>query len=340
MKKAFVFTITSLLLFTIVFTLALLVAQDDWRRPLRANMVWKRISYVWDDVNEGIGEVLHLKIIKNEENITVIDVLPPPLDAETALEEYDDFVYEVYKVPGLDINFSVASLATMGSNLLIYAYNYSTPITYEYGDWGKRVLRIVCGECEDGEEDCDEECEHGEGHCDEETANCDAIQAVEFSHKVSVPFRYDPGDPDNQNKYTWNPAPPSCTPGSLHCLVFKLTVTDSLGRVYRCPWDGPGVTCPYFTYDWTSNQAGDLKIDLIEPQSCWYDLVLSKDAGDQVVVTVRLWDSHGDTCGQLWSNTTFTMNSTLSEIYYDTNLSVGDPSFESVKDEQARPPSS
>ena len=318
-RKAFVFTMASLLLFTTIFALALLVAQDDWRKPLRANMVWKRISYVWDDVDEGIGEILHLKIIKNGENITIVDVLPPPADPGTALGEYDDFIYEVYKVPGLNINFSVASLAEMNSSLLIYAYNYSTPITYEYDDWGKRVLRVVC---------------------DEESSNCDAIQAVEFSHTLSTPFRYDPGDPANQDKYSWNPAPPSCVPGSPHCLVFKLVVTDSLGRQYVCPNNGPGVTCPYYTYDWTSDQAGHLKIDLIEPQSCWYDLILSKDAGDQVVVTVRLWDSNGNTCGQVFANTTFTMNSTLGETYYDTNLSVSDDSFEAIKDEQAyQPPS-
>ncbi|OIO22731.1 hypothetical protein AUJ65_05480 [Candidatus Micrarchaeota archaeon CG1_02_51_15] len=313
-EKGFVFTLTALLLFGVVLSLAIVVAGDDWSHASDNQVVWKTVSWTWSDISEGVGQVIELEIYPGSSIASVSDTLPPSAgyNISAGLEEYQAFVNEVYSPNGTQINFST-DLAAAEAGISLNIEGYNTSIDYLYEDWAKRVLSIICDDVE---------------------MNCDAIACINVTNRLSLPFKFDPADSANQGKFKWTPKPSHCDHDvDDHCVKFTLTVFDSLGRVYRCPWSGPGVTCDVDSFTWEGPDKGTLTVDIASVKPTSYTLILGNDGGRELLYDISMKDNTGNTTGIIETETSFCIDAPSFSFNYDADLNVSIPAYEVSRSE-------
>lgn len=258
-SKGFVIMLVTLVLFLILIGMALEMRMArstvDNERTKTADV--KKVLYSFDDIQEDVGNITGLRIVRNGTNLTIYDRLPAEYNVSTSLGAYEEFVEDYYNSPELEITFldeggNQMNLSDLPSELLIMPVN----ISYEYPNYGKKELRIECN---------NPPCTNSE------------IGRIDLAYVWSnASFNYDPV-PGNESKYNWAPnalGPPCSGPT---CINFSLSIRDNMSRTYSCP----GPICSYTQFDTTGKST--LKI---EGNPCWLTVQIGDSSGD-IFVQVR-----------------------------------------------------
>lgn len=293
MRKGFFFSLTVILLFTILLLMAYTgVYGQSADGELTQIRTMKKLSAAWWDVNDNFPSVLQLSVTRQGQNVTFSDFLPAPTNITQQLIGYEKFVSRKYSTGAANASFS-PPLASLNPPLQISPFG----INYTYPDWGKSILTLACPS--------------GSG--------CDAAQGVVLALSVNYTFSCNPMNASNctGSDFKWAPAPGGCTLGASHCVSLTLNITDVQNHTYSCPSSGSQVGCAYSTFDYSTGQKPKLTVNFLESSSCSLQFRLSGGNLFDLQET-----NAGAACGTISSNVTLDLNATPYSLPFTPVLTV------------------
>ncbi|MGC8851264.1 MAG: hypothetical protein ACP5O3_03505 [Candidatus Micrarchaeia archaeon] len=294
-RKGIVFSVSALLLFSVLLSLALTAQKDFWRPSFDALQAGRKVAYAWSDARADVFSALQLRVWRNASTVFLLDSLPASFNSSAALAGYDAFVSRVYRLPGNNVSF-LPSLSELKPPVRVEPFGvaYDYPLRATGADaWEKNSLLAWC-----------------------EDSGCGGVSVVAVNVSFNESFEYDPTNSSYQSFYSWSPAPANCVAGTPNCVVFSLRITDRLGRSFSCPSWGPGVSCPYSSFYWNSSSPAVLSVAVNESSSCFLNFSL----GGNALFGESLRDSLNYSCGSINSVSGIAFNS--SDFFLSVNSSL------------------
>jgi hypothetical protein len=125
------------------------------------------------------------------------------------------------------------------------------------------------------------------------------------------------------NEFSWSPQPDNCA-GGPPCINFTLSITDNQGHTYACSSNAAGaVPCPFNSTSLSGN-AATLQIGILQSSVCKFKFTIGGNIANGPLLQTRMLDNNNNTCGEVFSNTTFTFNTTTFYVSLPTYLRVLD----------------
>jgi hypothetical protein len=283
MARAFIFSLTVILLFSVLLILfyTLQIANSPSVQLTEVASA-KRLAYAWTDVDQQVPALTQLGIVQTQNLVTFYDQLPSPFNVTNSLAGYQAFVSDYYSFNGVNASFAngFAALAP------VWQVN-PLGINYSYPSWNKTQANITC-------------VAGGSG--------CNWVKSIGLVLQMAN-YTF-PCNPANASacgsNFSWSPAPPNCAVGSAHCVNFTLAIYDELNRSFTCPNNNASqADCPYYSFNWTSATQPVLTFSTNQTSSCKFKLVL----GGGGLAAFSLLSSNSS-CGTLFANTTLALNTT------------------------------
>jgi len=279
MKKSFVFSILAVLFFLLLFALALLQPT-----PSLGLSVGKKIVFTWDDVREDLLSLTGLTVVKEEENVTMYDQIPPSAPVVQSLQAYNTFIQDYYREKGLEIrildssgnpitDFDCFGKTDCDEDRVVFTIKPFN-ITYEYPDWGKNQLEINCR------------------RDDDPACSFDNVRRINLTFNFStLNFSCNPQEFNNctDGSFNWVQYKKvfgysACSKSEEPCLLlpYNLTFIDAQNKIYACPGvytDDPeyteAVNCNELVWNWyDSSSATKLTI---KSEPCWMRVEFGSD---------------------------------------------------------------
>jgi hypothetical protein len=212
--KGFVFILSMVALLSTLMLFALAYKTTAEHSFIQFTL-GRKVSYAFDDVEEGIGKTAGLEVTREGDRVTVRDLVPANHDVMNALKGYGKFVQRYYMAPELEITFlsqdeTPTSLEQLQPPLTMepFGFNYTYP---GGGGWGKRELGI-------------------EGPA-ENFSNLSSITAVLRVADMGFSQNFTGSCATDWENYK------DCTGGTDYCLHLNLTIIDRNGSEYHSPCD-------------------------------------------------------------------------------------------------------
>ncbi len=298
MKRAFIFSITVIMLFALLLTV--LYASEQIQSPflqIEQILSTKKLNYVYNNVDSNIPTILKLSIYQNSNNLTISDVLPNTDNITQNLQGYSSFLNSYYPSQFAQVSFNPA-LDTLNPPITFNPMG----INYTYPDWSKKDLTVYCPS--------------GNG--------CNYVNTLVLNITLlNDTFVCNPSNSSscNSNQFNWSPSPNNCQIGTAGCVGLILQITDKLNETYFCPNNLSGnLNCPYYSFSWDSSNSPKITFPTNESSNCKFRLIL----GGSNLFDVSMLDSSNNPCGFISLNTTFSFNSSSYSVNDYSVLSVND----------------
>jgi hypothetical protein len=290
MRRGFIFTLLTFILFSILLSVALDVRQREIAGAQTAQrmLVAEKIITTFDDVSEGVTGVVQLYVAQNSNNLTIGDSLPANATIQNNLGAYDKFIKQYYNAQDLEVKF----LNPDGTEMNLSQIDPESMITilpwglkYAYPDYGKNELRISY-----------------------DKTNYTAVQQISITLNVLNAW-FNKTYSSTDCKKDWAPLKTDC--GGDPCLNFNLTIIDMNGTVYNAP-------CTTFNLKFDSN----LRVDFANATNTniWVNVLVGSlpDA-----LTIQMHNVYLNTTTVLAFNTTSYSANLLSKLMVrDKNYNV------------------
>lgn len=294
MRRGFIFTLLTFILFSLLLSVALDVRQREiaGAQTSQRMLVAEKIINTFDDVSEGVTGVVQLYVAQNANNLTVGDSLPANTTIQNNLRAYDKFVKQYYAPQDLEVRF----LNSNGAEMNLSATDPNSMLTvlpwglkYGYPNYGKNELRISYGE-----------------------ANYTSVQQIRITLNVLNAWFNKTLSSTNCDT-DWNPLRSDC--GSDPCLNLNLTIIDVNGTTYNAP-------CTTFNLKFNSNLQIGFKN--ATATNMWIKVLIGKiNAPSPNVLTIDLQNIYMNTNTILSFNTTSYSANLLSKLMVrDKNYNV------------------
>ncbi len=321
--RGLVFSTLTILLFSLLLATALFQAASFQNAGLT---VAKKVVFTWDDVQEDLLHLTGLNVVKDETNLSIGDVIPPTDPVATSLQAYNTFIQDYYK----EKNYEVAILDADGTPITNFDCfgKVSCPgkvvftirqfnITYEYPDWSKNQLDIVC--------------KSGS------SPPCNFAYVQNFSLKFNfstINFSCYPSVWNNctSSDIDWGQydkvfGPGACT-GNEACLLknYSIMLIDGKNKVYYCPGvygddsgNTKGVNCPATVFNWLDSSIATL---VVKASPCW----IKMEFGDGGRFRLKGTQPNSD------SDCSFALSSEVNMTFNTTDFVIDIPAMLRVRD--------
>lgn len=307
--KGVVFTLLTFMLFLFLFELVASLARSG-SSIITPQEINKRLVNVFSNIVENIPSVVQVNITKNQNNLTISDVLPPTINISSSLQAFQNFIN--FSTPSdLNISFLNPSMQVVpitGLNPPFQILPFNINYTYPSNNWGKTQQLVYCPNA----------------------STCNNF-SIHLNYIINQTFQCNPQNASNctgvnsdgSKEFNWNPQPDNCA-GGPPCINFTLSITDNQGHTYSCPNSLPGtVPCPFNSTSLSGN-AATLQIAILQSSVCKFKFTLGGNIANAPLLQMRMLDNNNNTCGLVLSNTTFSFNTSSFYVSLPTYLRVLD----------------
>lgn len=277
----------------------------------------KRVDNVFSNIAENIPSVVQVSITKNQNNLTISDVLPPTINVSSSLQAFQNFIN--FSIPDdLNISFlspSMQPVSITNLNPPFQILPFDVNYTYPSNNWGKTQQLIYCPNA----------------------STCSNF-SIHLNYIINQTFQCNPQNSssctgvnsDGSNEFSWNPQPDNCA-GGPPCINFTLSITDNQGHTYSCPNNSVGIVpCPFYATSLSGN-AVTLQIAISQSSVCKFKFTLGGNIANAPLLQMRMLDNNNNTCGLVFSNATFSFNTSSFYVSLPTYLRVLDLSSNTSK---------
>jgi hypothetical protein len=297
------------MLFLFLFELVLSLSYSSGSTVLPQE-VNKRIDNVFFNIAENIPNVVQVSITKNQNNLTISDVLPPTINISSSLQAFQNFLN--FSTPqNLQISFLNSLMQTTpltGLNPPFQILPFNVNYTYPSNNWGKTQQLIYCPNA---------------STCNNFSINLNYIINQTFQCNPQISSSCTGVNSYGSNEFSWSPQPDNCA-GGPPCINFTLSITDNQGHTYYCPNSLAGtVPCPFYSTSLSGN-AATLQIAILQSSVCKFKFTIGGNIANGPVLQMRMLDNNNATCGLVFSNTTFSFNTSSFYVSLPTYLRVSD----------------
>ncbi|MFH1056276.1 MAG: hypothetical protein V1717_00545 [Candidatus Micrarchaeota archaeon] len=322
-KRGFVSSLLAGMFFALLLELALFQSAQSFSFSIA-----KKAVYTWDDVREDLLMLTGLHVVKEEENLTMYDNIPPHFPVAQSLQAYNNFIQDYYKEKNWEIrildsggtpitDFNCFAKQNCEEDKVVFTIKPFN-ITYEYPDWSKNQLDIVCKTSSSP------------------PCSFNSVQRINLSFNLSsINFSCTPSIWDNCTNadFDWGQRDKvfgsgACS-GGEPCLLkpYNLSIIDSQNKVYSCPGvynDGnpaneKQANCPETVWNWPDSSTATLTI---RSSPCWVKL----EFGDGGHFLIRGTQPNSD------SDCSFALDSVVNLQFNTTDYVVDVPSLLRVRD--------